>query len=181
MPIQRQGSTGADAFPGDALVQVVRPPDASGEPFRVRVGDRDVTGAFGNDGVGLIDGLENGPNVVTATLDDGRGARITITNHPIGGPVFAGAQVQPWICQAGAKDAQCNRPTVVSYQYKDASSGSFEAYDPKNPPAASQHRDDDDRPGQEGPVHRPQGGRRAGPRRLRDRRARRPAPGTASC
>jgi hypothetical protein len=122
---------------GDALVQVVRPADASGVPFTVKVGDRDVTRRFGSDGVGLIDGLENGRNVVTATLDDGRGARITITNHPIGGPVFAGAQIQPWICQPDAKDAQCNRPTTVSYQYKDASSGSFSSYDPKNPPAAS--------------------------------------------
>src|SRR3954447_2593773 len=112
---------------GDALVQVVRPADASGVPFTVRVGDRDETDRFGDDGVGLIDGLDNGPNVVTATLDDGRGARITITNHPIGGPVFAGPQVQPWICQPGAKDAQCNRPATVSYQYKDASSGTFNA------------------------------------------------------
>ena len=122
---------------GNALVQVVRPPDASDQPFTVTVGDRDETGRFGSDGVGLIDGLDNGPNVVTATLDDGRGARITITNHPIGGPVFAGAQVQPWICQSGAKDAQCNAPTTVSYQYMDANSGSFSSYDPKNPPAAS--------------------------------------------
>src|SRR4051794_29770105 len=131
-------SNRADAISGgDALVQVVRPRDASGVPFRVRVGDRDETSAFGDDGVGLIDGLDDGANVVTATLDDGRSARITITNHPIGGPVFAGPQVQPWVCQPGAKDAQCNRPAVVSYQYKDASSGSFSSYDPKNPPAAS--------------------------------------------
>src|SRR5436190_3290605 len=122
---------------GDALVQIVRPADASGVPFRVKVGDRDETDAFDSDGVGLIAGLDNGPNVVTATLDDGRGAQITITNHPIGGPVFAGPQVQPWICQAGTKGPQCDKPAVVSYQYKDASSGSFSAYDPKNPPAAS--------------------------------------------
>ena len=122
---------------GEALVRVVRPPDASGAPLKVTVGDRDVTGRFGSDGVGLVDGLVNGANVVTATLDDRRGARITITNHPIGGPVFAGAQVQPWICRDGAKDAQCNRPAVVSFQYKDASSGTFSAYDPDNPPEAS--------------------------------------------
>ena len=122
---------------GDALVQVVRPADAKGDGFRVAVGGQDVTRKFGRDGVGLIDGLENGRNTVTATLDDGRGARITITNHPIGGPVFSGPQIQPWICQAGAKDAQCNRPTVISHQYKDASTGEFKAYDPKNPPAAS--------------------------------------------
>src|SRR3954451_16308870 len=69
---------------GDALVQIVRPADASGSPFKVTVGDRDVTGSFGKDDIGLIDGLANGPNVVTATLEDGRGARITIVNHPIG-------------------------------------------------------------------------------------------------
>ena len=131
-------SNRADAISGgDALVQVVRPPDASGVPFTVKVGDRDVTRRFDSDGVGLIDGLDEGRNVVTATLDDGRGARITITNHPIGGPVFAGPQIQPWICQAGTTGPQCNKPAVVSYQYKDASSGSFSDYDPKNPPAES--------------------------------------------
>ena len=63
---------------------------------------RDVTGAFalGEDGrfKGLVTGLDTGPNVLTARLPDGRAARITITNHPIGGPVFSGAQVMPWRC-----------------------------------------------------------------------------------
>jgi hypothetical protein len=122
---------------GDALIQVHRPSGSAGVPLKVTVGDRDVTGKLDSDGVGLIDGLVNGPNVVTARLDDGRGARITITNHPIGGPVFAGEQVQPWVCQPDAKDAQCNRPTKISYQYKDAADGSFKAYDPENPPADS--------------------------------------------
>ena len=48
-------SNRADAISGgDALVQVVRPPDASGVPFKVRVGDRDVTRRFDSDGVGLM-------------------------------------------------------------------------------------------------------------------------------
>src|SRR4051812_30154913 len=122
---------------GDALVKVVRPPDAAGVPFHVQVGDRDETGRFGDDGVGLIDGLDDGPNVVTATLDDGRGARITITNHPIGGPLFARPPGQPGICQAGTQGPPGSKPAAVSYRYKDASSGSFSAYDPKNPPASS--------------------------------------------
>ena len=29
-------------------------------------------------------------------------ASVTITNHPNGGPVFSGPQVQPWVCQATA-------------------------------------------------------------------------------
>src|SRR3954471_14327662 len=84
---------------GDALVRV-RPADAA-----VTLGDRDVTSLFGADGVGLVKGLENGRNVLTARLPDGRGARITITNHPIGGAVFAGPQVQPWICNTQSPPA----------------------------------------------------------------------------
>ena len=55
----------------------------------------------------------------TVTTSDGAivvGAQITITNHPIGGPVFAGPQIQPWTCEAGATDAQCNLPTAYAYQ-----------------------------------------------------------------
>ena len=36
-----------------------------------------------------------------------------MTNHPIGGPVFAGPQIQPWTCQAGAKDAKCDQRAVL--------------------------------------------------------------------
>src|SRR5213076_1834990 len=67
---------------------------------------------------GLVTGLKNGPNVLTARLPDGYGAYITITNHPIGGPVFAGPQIQPWKCQnAGAKDAQCDQPPSYQFYY----------------------------------------------------------------
>jgi hypothetical protein len=120
---------------GDALVKVTPPP---GPRLKVDVDGRDVTGEFGDDGVGLIDRLRNGENVVTATAEDGRQARITITNHPIGGPVFSGAQVQPWICKPSAKDDQCNRPAVVSYMSMNSYLGVFENYDPKNPHPRSQ-------------------------------------------
>jgi hypothetical protein len=46
---------------------------------------------------GLVTGLRNGDNLLTVRTPLGS-AQITITNHPIGGPVFSGAQVQPWIC-----------------------------------------------------------------------------------
>ncbi len=122
---------------GDALVRVVRPDDAAAATVKVTVGGQDQSARFGSDGVGLIDGLVEGRNVVTARIPDGRGAKIVITNHPNGGPVFAGKQLTPWICRPGAKDAQCNRPATVRYEYMDATSGSFSAYDPKAPPAAS--------------------------------------------
>lgn len=50
------------------------------------VGSRDVTGEFGRAGdgttEGLVDGLALGENVLTATVAGGRGAHLTVTNHP---------------------------------------------------------------------------------------------------
>ena len=56
------------------------------------------------------------------------GARITLTNHPIGGPVFSGPQIQPWLCTTAsnglgpAQDAQCNAPTIYEFFYMAAAS-----------------------------------------------------------
>src|SRR5258706_2183254 len=104
---------------GDALVAVTIPAGAAASAMRVRVGERDVTAAFAvrADGryFGRIEGLALGENVVEAQLPDGRGARITITNHPSGGPVISGPHVEPWSCNPGATDALCTR--APSYQY----------------------------------------------------------------
>src|SRR6266446_2986473 len=97
---------------GDALIEIVLP--AGVDPARVRV---DVDGRD----IGLVTGLAERANVLTARAPDGSGASITITNHPIGGPVFAGFQVQPWICNTVANgfgpplDAQCNVPTKYEF------------------------------------------------------------------
>lgn len=127
---------------GDALVQVVA---AGPGPLRVELNGADVSDGFEPrpDGsvVALLTGLVDGPNDVTA---DGAGAaaRLTVTNHPIGGPVFAGPQVQPWICgtqNAGlgpAVDEQCNAPTSYRFVYR-TKDGKFADYDPANPPPAS--------------------------------------------
>ena len=69
--------------------------------------------------------------------------RSTITNHPRGGPVFAGAQTQPWECVTAAQglgapqDPQCDVPTKVHYVYKSTSPRhvGFQDYDPANPPS----------------------------------------------
>src|SRR5258706_3812290 len=104
---------------GDALVRIAIPTGADASAMRVTLGDQDVTIAFAvrADGryYGRIEGLALGYNVVTAQLPDGRGARITITNHSSGGPVFSGAQAQPWSCNPGASDALCTR--APSYQF----------------------------------------------------------------
>jgi len=139
-------SNRADLISGsDALVEVVLPENASAEALQVHAEGR-VTGPFaarpslGGRVVGVVDGLEAGDNVLTARLPDGRGARITITNHPIGGPLFAGPQVQPWICTTEdnglgtAGDEQCNAATTFELLYMPEDGSGLTAYDPDDPP-----------------------------------------------
>jgi hypothetical protein len=136
---------------GDALVQVGLPAGTSKSALRLSLGSVDVTKRFdlrpNGRFEGVLTGLRVGANRLVARLPGGRGASLTITNHPIGGPVFAGPQIQPWTCQAGAKDAQCNQPTSYTYLYMPAglnsvqagvtgvaSANAFQPYDPTNPP-----------------------------------------------
>jgi hypothetical protein len=124
---------------GDALVEVLLPDGADASALRVDLGTTDVSDQvqLRDNGriMGLVTGLAEGDNLLTARLPDGRGASITITNHPIGGPVFSGPQIQPWTCAPGGDDDQCNRAPVYTYQYKSSQTGQMEAYDPANPPS----------------------------------------------
>lgn len=124
---------------GDALVEVVLPARVSPGSLHVSDGGRDITSSFAKRAnghvFGLVTGLALGSNVVTATAAGARAARITITNHPNGGPIFAGAQIQPWPCFAGAKNAHCDLPVRYQYWYKSTSGGNLKAYDPKSPPS----------------------------------------------
>ncbi len=128
---------------GNALVQIVLPARDRRHHWRVRVtiGRRNVTKAFrfrqGNIREGLVTRLRVGRNVLKARLPDRSGARITITNHRSGGPVFAGPQVHPWKCQPGARDKQCDQPPSYSYFYEstDPRKSGFQSYDPSNPPS----------------------------------------------
>ena len=96
---------------GDALVEVVLPGEVAPSSVRVTLNGHDVTSAFAvrPDGrfSGLLTGLAEGPNDVQAVVlpaptskrPPGKtSARLTITNHSPGGPIFSGAQLQPWIC-----------------------------------------------------------------------------------
>src|SRR5688500_3643319 len=127
---------------GDALIEVVTSGDIQAADVSMAVGGQDVTEAFSDRGgrrIGLVTGLATGPNEVIASAA-GAGAKLVVTNHAIGGPIFSGPQVQPWVCateDAGlgpSLDAQCNAPTVFDYQYWSTESEGFAAYDPDNPP-----------------------------------------------
>src|SRR4051812_13340954 len=126
---------------GSALVAVDLPPGSNPRLARVTLGGNDVTSVFAvrADGwfKGLVTGLALGPNQLQATLPGATGATITLTNHPIGGPVISGPQLQPWTCQSTAVDSQCNQPPTYRYVYKstDPTKSGFQPYDPANPPS----------------------------------------------
>ncbi len=163
VPLQiRTVSNRADLVSGgDAYVEIVVPFPAWPHGLRVDVNGRDVTGAFALRAsgriLGLVDGLEDGENVITARIGSSHGAQLVVTNHPIGGPVLAGSQTQPFICatptaqaatatypatnasglSTNAVDAQCNIATEFKFFYRTTTAGcSTGLPDPVvNPPA----------------------------------------------
>jgi len=145
---------------GDALVQINLPPFV--DPVRgvkVFLNGALINNMFGvrSDGryLGLVTGLNNGDNLLTARTTQGS-AEITVTNHPIGGPVFSGPQVQPWVCatptpvaESGntpasnasglttfALDAQCNIAHEYKLFYRTTTPGCSSALPDPSPPAS---------------------------------------------
>ena len=105
-----------------------------------------MTSAFAvrSDGrfLGRVESLALGPNVLTAKLNKQHGARITITNYPIGRPDLLRAADPALALHDGARtgsgpaeDEQCNAPTTYAFFYMPSGGGGFQAYDPSNPPA----------------------------------------------
>ncbi|HXJ53484.1 MAG TPA: DUF6351 family protein [Burkholderiales bacterium] len=135
---------------GDALVEVRVPKQVSLSAVKVKLNGHDITSSFTASAAartlrGLVTGLVVGRNDLVAEdsgkgkgRDDGKEVTLTITNHPIGGPVLLGSQAQPWICatptavaQSGntpasnasglttfAIDAQCNIATEFHLFYR---------------------------------------------------------------
>lgn len=134
---------------GDALV-AVNMSRVDPSKITMTLNGIDVTSMFGlrpnGRYQGMVRGLAEGDNELRARLPDGTGARITLRNYPIGGPVFSGAPVEPWLCRTQnqnnptlgpALDAKCNAPTVVEFFYRNrATPAQFVSYNPANPPTA---------------------------------------------
>jgi hypothetical protein len=123
---------------GDALVAIDLP--AGTRSARVTLNGADVSNEFAQRPNGRYEGLVSGLRLGANTLGaraGGDSATQTIVDHPIGGPVFSGPQVQPWQCEAGAADQQCNKPTTYQLLYMPAIGGGFQSYDPSSPPPAA--------------------------------------------
>ena len=150
---------------GDALVEVRVPQSAPLQHVRLFLNGRDVTASFQTNAAtrvmrGVLTDLVQGENEFLADSNgQGKGrprASLTITNHPIGGPVLLGSQTQPWVCATPtgspavgntpatnpsglttfATDAQCNIATEFKLFYRTTTPGCSSALpDPVPPPA----------------------------------------------
>ncbi|WP_307851282.1 DUF6351 family protein [Nocardiopsis sp. MG754419] len=154
-------SSRPDTVMGDTVLVRVEPP-APHAPQRVRLESdgHDVTDALrpvylpgvGQVLEGLVSGLSEGPNTLVASVDveedqeaasEGYGdapapVALTVTAHPLSGPVFSGPHQEPFVCQTedfslawggtlGAPvDEDCSVPTRVGYVYR-STDGAFKA------------------------------------------------------
>src|SRR4051794_21372909 len=122
---------------GDALVAVHLPDGVRASEVGMALDGRDVTGDFAvrpnGRYEGVVSGLRVGRNVLTATAPDAGADRAIIRNHPIGGPVLSGPQVQPWVCKNDSKRPKCNAPATYEYEYESSVDGQLHPYDPQSP------------------------------------------------
>ena len=150
---------------GDALVEVKVPRSVPLSRVRLALNGTDVSASFVADSSartlrGVLRGLRVGDNRFEAqSSTHGHGqpsARLTITNHPRGGPVLLSTQTQPWICATPAPvaavgstpgsnasglsttavDAQCNIATETRFFYRTTTAGCSSALPDPSPPAA---------------------------------------------
>jgi hypothetical protein len=123
---------------GDALIEIRLPEGLDAAGVRVDLNGRDITEAFAlrpnGRFMGLVRDLALGENLLSASFGSG-GHRLRLINHPIGGPLFSGPQIQPWTCIGEVEDEQCNREPTVEFLYMPTAGGGFQPYDPASPPA----------------------------------------------
>ena len=123
---------------GDALIEVVLPNSAAASAVKMTLNGKDVSSEFSlrDNGryMGLLTGMKVGRNVLSAHIPNGEDSSYSIVNYPNGGPIFSGPQLQPWTCQKGAVDAQCNQAPVYTYLYKSTTPFlALQDYDPAHP------------------------------------------------
>lgn len=134
---------------GDALVEVTTTATTASRGVTMQLNGSDITNAFIDQGggrfLGVVTGMKTGSNVVQATArqDASQGAKLTITNAPISGPVISGQQVTPFYCAtptpqpqsgsapatnasglSGQPDANCGIATETKLYYRTTAASS---------------------------------------------------------
>src|SRR5262249_45777730 len=132
---------------GDVLVRIAVPRRVALSDVEVFLNGADVTGAFLADDssrglIGLVAGLKDGKNLLTAATRQTRPAqhaRRAIQNFPIHGPIFAGPHQTPWICETETSglgpslDEHCTVPTIYEWFYR-STDGTFNPLPSLKPP-----------------------------------------------
>ena len=132
---------------GDVLVKIDVPGAVLLSDVQIALNGTDVTDMFLSDGtsdalIGLVTGLNDGDNVVTAETKKTKPAlktQLEIRNFPIYGPIFAGPHQVPWICQTVASglgpalDEHCTVPVRYDWFYMSAA-GTFNPLPSLKPP-----------------------------------------------
>jgi len=99
---------------GDVTLEIVLPAGGNTQGLGVDVGGRDVSSAFplqaNGTYKGVVTGLADGPNVITASTINTRPAALTVTNAPRHGPVFSGAQIKPIYCATPVQQVPASSP-----------------------------------------------------------------------
>ena len=129
---------------GNALIAVDLPEGLVSSSAEIELNGRPINSQFAvrDNGLfmGLVTGLQEGTNTLNAVWQGG-GQTITIINHPTGGPIFSGPQLQPWVCNTedsglgSPTDEHCNAVTKISYFYQPTNHppGDYSPYNPSNP------------------------------------------------
>ena len=136
---------------GAARVRVVVPASVPLGEARVELNGADVTSSFAADDQaahaleGVLMGLPLGPSTVGASVPGSANAHtaLTLVNHPITGPMFAGPKQPDFFCSTPSHlagfdltgpflDADCSLPTRVDYYYR-ASNGGWKPHDAAAP------------------------------------------------
>ena len=140
---------------GDVLMRVTAPAAVPLTQLRVSLNRQDITSAFHRDEashtlLGLVSSLTHGANTVAVTVSGGPAhdtAQITVTNHPIAGPIFSGPHEEPFICETEsfklpsggtlgkALDADCSIKRRVDYFYRSTAGGDLKPLTPSSMPA----------------------------------------------
>jgi len=109
----------------------------------------DLAGLFTRIGPGLYEGvlfgLPAGSTTITAVIG-GETARLTLTNHPLTGPMFAGPKQEVFLCATESHrqaaqlgdilDEDCSMETRVDFLYMSLASGDLEPYESGVTPAS---------------------------------------------
>jgi hypothetical protein len=132
---------------GNALVGVTVDDDIDPGDVTVSVGETDVTDAFAADPdddqrlVGLVDGLDEGDNTLTAAAGD-ESSELTLTDHPAQGPLLTAEALPLAACTTelfglapSTPEDDCVAPTKVTWQYVDQAGALHDLADPTEPPA----------------------------------------------